>query len=368
MKTKAAVLWGLHQKWEVEEVDLDGPKQDEVLVKLTASGLCHSDDHLVTGDMPMQLPVVGGHEGAGVVVEVGPGVTDVAEGDPVVLSFIPACGRCEPCARGMSNLCVLGAAIIAGPQLDGTFRFHAKGQGLGQMCVLGTFSEYTVVPTSSVVKVDPTVALDTAALVGCGVTTGYGSAVRTGETRDGDVVVVMGVGGIGINAIQGARIAGARTIVALDPVEYKRTRSREFGATHTAATVEEAQALIAEVTRGAMADVCVISTDIAEGRYVAEGLSLVGKRGRVVMTAIPHPTDTSVDMSLFDLTLYEKQVRGSLFGSSSPRRDIPRLLELHRAGALKLDELVTREYSLEEINQGYADMHAGVNLRGLIRF
>ena len=200
MKTKAAVLWGLHQKWEVEEVELDGPKENEVLVKLTASGLCHSDDHLVTGDMPMQLPVVGGHEGAGVVVAVGPGVKDVAEGDPVVLSFIPACGRCEPCARGMSNLCVLGAATIAGPQLDGTFRFHARGQGLGQMCLLGTFSEYTVVPMASVIKVDPSIALDTAALVGCGVTTGYGSAVRTGETRDGDTVVVMGVGGIGMNA------------------------------------------------------------------------------------------------------------------------------------------------------------------------
>lgn len=368
MKTTAAVLWGLHQKWEVEEVDLDGPKADEVLVRLTASGLCHSDDHLITGDMPMQLPVVGGHEGAGVVVEVGAGVRDVAEGDHVVLSFIPACGKCDPCARGMSNLCVLGAAIIAGPQLDGTFRFHAKGQGLGQMCVLGTFSEYTVVPVASVVKVDPSIALDTAALVGCGVTTGYGSAVRTGETRDGDTVVVMGVGGIGINAVQGARIAGARVIVALDPVEYKRTRSLEFGATHAAATVEEAQALVADLTRGAMADVCVVATDSAEGAYVAQGLSLVGKRGRVVMTAIPHPTDTQVDMSLFDLTLYEKQVRGSLFGSSNPRRDIPRLLDLHRTGQLKLDELITREYTLEDINQGYEDMHSGVNLRGLIRF
>ncbi|BBY93653.1 putative zinc-type alcohol dehydrogenase AdhD [Mycobacterium gallinarum] len=368
MKTKAAVLWGLHQKWEVDEVDLDDPKEAEVLVKLTASGLCHSDDHLVTGDMPMQLPVVGGHEGAGVVVDVGPGVTDVAAGDSVVLSFIPACGRCDPCSRGMSNLCVLGAAIIAGPQLDGTFRFHANGQGLGQMCVLGTFSEYTVVPVASVIKVDSRTALDTAALVGCGVTTGYGSAVRTGEVRDGDTAVVMGVGGIGINAVQGARIAGARAVVALDPIEYKRTRSLEFGATHTAATVEEAQALVTDLTHGAMADVCVVSTDSAEGEYVAQALSLVGKRGRVVMTAIPHPTDTSVDLSLFDLTLYEKQVRGSLFGSSNPRHDIPRMLELYQAGKLKLNELITREYTLEEINQGYADMHAGVNLRGLIRY
>ncbi|BBY81645.1 NDMA-dependent alcohol dehydrogenase [Mycolicibacterium pulveris] len=368
MKTKAAVLWGLHQKWEVEELDLDGPKEHEVLVKLTASGLCHSDDHLVTGDMPMNLPVVGGHEGAGVVADVGPGVSEVEVGDHVVLSFIPACGRCAECARGRSNLCVYGAAIMAGPQLDGTFRFHGRGQDIGQMCVLGTFSEYTVVPIASVVKVDNTIPLDKAALVGCGVTTGYGAAVRTGETRDGDTVVVMGVGGLGINAVQGAKLAGARYVVALDPVAYKRERATEFGATHAAATVEEAHGLITDLTRGGMADVCVVTTDSAEGAYVAQALSLVGKRGRVVMTAIPHPTDTAVDMSLFDLTLYEKQVRGCLFGSSNPRSDIHRILDLYQAGRLKLDELITREYDLDDVNQGYADMHNGLNLRGLIRF
>ncbi len=369
MKTKAAVLWGLHQKWEVTELRLDGPKAQEVLVKLTASGLCHSDDHLVTGDMPMNLPVVGGHEGAGVVADVGPGVTDVEVGDHVVLSFIPACGRCRECARARSNLCVYGAAIVAGPQLDGTFRFHdTNGQGIGQMCVLGTFSEYTVVPTSSVVKVDNDIPLDKAALVGCGVTTGYGAAVRTGEARDGDTVVVMGVGGLGINAVQGAKIAGARHVVALDPAAYKRERSFEFGATHAAASVEEAHALVTDITRGAMADVCVVTTSSGEGAYVAQGLSLVGKRGRVVMTAIPHPTDTQVDMSLFDLTLYEKQVRGCLFGSSNPRIDIHRMLELYQADKLKLDELITREYTLDEVNQGYEDLHDGRNLRGLIRF
>lgn len=164
MKTNAAVLWDRHQMWEVEEVELDGPKQAEVMVQLVASGLCHSDDHIATGDMPMVLPAVGGHEGAGIVVEVGPGVTDVAEGDPVVFSFIPSCGRCIPCASGMGNMCVLGAALIAGPQLDGTHRFHARGQNLGQMCLLGTFSEYTVVPTSSVVRIDPAIPLDKAAL------------------------------------------------------------------------------------------------------------------------------------------------------------------------------------------------------------
>jgi NDMA-dependent alcohol dehydrogenase len=368
MKTKAAVLWGLHQKWEVEEIDLDGPRQGEVMVKMTASGMCHSDEHLVTGDLVMPMPVVGGHEGAGIVVDVGDGVTDVAEGDPVVLSFIPACGRCGPCVRAMSNLCELGMYLLVGPQLDGTHRFHARGKDVGQMCLLGTFSEYTVVPTASVVKVDATVPLDKAALVGCGVTTGYGSTVNTGEATAGSTVVVMGVGGVGINAVQGARIVGARHIVALDPVEYKRGWAMEFGATHAVATAEEASALVIELTRGQKADVCVVTTDVAEGAYVGQALSLVGKRGRVVMTALAHPTDTQVDLTLRDLILFEKQVRGSLFGSSNPRSDIFKMLELYDAGQLKLDELITREYQLSDINAGYDDLRNGRNLRGLIRF
>ena len=368
MKTKAAVLWGLNQKWEVEEVDLDGPKRAEVMVKMTATGLCHSDEHLVTGDSRIPLPAVGGHEGAGVVVEVGEGVTEVAEGDPVVMSFVPACGRCAPCVRGMSNLCELGRFLMVGTQPDGTHRFHARGQGVSQMCLLGTFSEYTVVPSASVVKVDGSVPLDKAALVGCAVTTGYGSAVNTGEVGAGSTVVVMGVGGVGINAVQGARIAGARQIIAVDPVEYKRTRATEFGATHQVATMAEAKSLVTELTHGQRADACIIATDNAEGAYIAQAMGLVGKRGRVVVTALGRVADTKVDMSLQELTVFEKQVRGSLFGSSNPRVDILTMLALYDAGQLKLDELITREYTLDEINQGYDDMRHGRNLRGLIRF
>jgi NDMA-dependent alcohol dehydrogenase len=368
MKTKAAVLWGLNQKWEVEEVELDGPKECEVLVKLTASGLCHSDHHLVTGDLPLPLPTIGGHEGAGVVVDVGPGVKEVAEGDSVVFSFLPACGRCGPCSRGMSNLCDAGAVIATGGQLDGTFRFHARGRAICQLAALGTFSQYTVAPVASVIKLDPGVALDKAALLGCGVTTGYGSAVRTGETRPGDTVVVIGVGGVGINAVQGARIAGACNIVAVDPLELKRDRAREFGATHVASSAADAWQLVNELTRADMADVCVITTDVAEGTYIGQALSLVGKRGRVVLTAVPHPTEMSAAMSLFDMLFFEKQLRGSLFGSSNPRTDIPQLWALYDSGQLKLDELITREYALEDINSGYADMLSGANLRGLIRY
>jgi NDMA-dependent alcohol dehydrogenase len=368
MKTKAAVLWGLGEKWQVEELDLDDPKPGEVMVKLTASGLCHSDEHLVTGDIPIPFPVVGGHEGAGIIHKVGAGVTDVEEGDPVVLSFLPACGRCSYCARGMTNLCDMGASIILGPQLDGTYRFHGRGQDIGQMCVLGTFSEYTVVPVASVVKIDQGFPLDRAALVGCGVTTGFGSAVRTGELRPGDSAVIIGVGGIGSNAVQGARIAGCRYVIAIDPVAFKREKALEFGATHAFATVDEAWPVVADLTRGQLADACIITTDVAEGSYVLPALSLVGKRGRVVVTAIGHPDEDSFSGSLFELTLYEKSIKGSLFGSSNPQMDIPRLLELYNLGQLKLDELITKEYALEDINDGYEDMRQGHNIRGLIRF
>jgi NDMA-dependent alcohol dehydrogenase len=366
MKTQAAVLWGLGEKWSVEEVDLDPPKEQEVLVRLTASGLCHSDAHLVTGDVPIPFPVVGGHEGAGIVEEVGPGVVGIAPGDHIVLAFIPSCGQCHWCATGHSNLCDLGAGIILGPQLDGTYRFHARGADLGQMCMLGTFSPYTVVPAASVVKIDDDIPLEVAALVGCGVTTGYGAAVYTAEVRAGDTVVVMGAGGIGMNAVQGARIAGAERIVVVDPVAFKREQSLLFGATHTAADTDEAWNVVSELTRGRMADAAIITTDVAESAYVAQALSLVGKRGRVVATAIAHPTDTTVDMSLFELTLYEKQLRGCVFGSANPQADIPRLLSLYRTGLLKLDELVTQTYTLNGINDGYQDMFDGRNLRGVI--
>jgi len=368
MKTKAAVLWGLNEKWQIEDVELDPPKDSEVLVKLTASGLCHSDEHLVTGDIPMPFPVVGGHEGAGTVVAAGSMVTHVSEGDSVVLSFLPSCGRCSYCSRGMQNLCDLGAFLINGPQLDGTYRFHGRGQGLGQMCLLGTFSEYTVVPAASVVKVDDGTALDKAALVGCGVTTGYGSAVRTAEVKAGETVIVMGIGGIGINAVQGARIAGARNIVAIDPVEFKRDKAREFGATHTASTVGEAALTVAELTRGQMADSFIVTTDVAESDYIGPALDTVAKRGKVIVTAVAHPASMEISGNLFMLTMMEKQIRGSLYGSSNAQHDIPRILDLYNKGQLKLDELITREYALEDVNQGYEDMRNGINIRGLIRY
>ena len=368
MRTTAAVLWEPGGKWELEEVELDSPGAGEVMVELTASGLCHSDEHLVTGDLPAVLPMVGGHEGAGRVIEVGPGGADLEVGDPVVMTFLPSCGRCPYCAKGMPNLCNDGAGATLGPQLDGTYRFRARGEEIGQMCLLGTFAEHTVVPVKSVVKIDEGFPLDLAALVGCGVTTGFGSAVRTAELQAGDTAVVVGVGGIGANAVQGARIAGCRYVVAVDPVEFKRERARELGATHVAASVDEAWETVSSVTRGQMADAAILCTGVAAGAELQPLLQLVGKRGRVVVTALANAEEETATLSLLDLTLYEKQIRGGLFGSSAAQYDIPRLLEMHNLGELELRGLITREYSLDQVNSGYEDMRAGRNIRGLIRY
>jgi NDMA-dependent alcohol dehydrogenase len=366
MKTKAAVLWQVSEPWSVEEVDLDPPKAGEVLVRLEYAGLCHSDDHLVTGDMPALLPIVGGHEGAGVVEAVGPEVTTLAPGDHVVPIFIPACGRCRWCAMGRSNLCDAGAELLMGTGADGTFRVHARGSDLYTMCFLGTFGSYAVMSERSLVKIPPHVPLEVAALVSCGVTTGYGSAVHTARVQPGETVVVAGVGGVGANAVQGARIAGAEIIVAVDPVELKRDKAKLWGATHTAASLDEATELVRELTWGVMADAAIYTVGVARGTEIGAMLGLVSKGGRVVVTAVAPMTDTSVTMSLFDLTLSQKELRGTLFGAANGRADIPKLLRLYGSGQLHLDELITARYGLEEINVGYRDLSEGRNIRGVI--
>ncbi|MFP5255041.1 MAG: NDMA-dependent alcohol dehydrogenase [Acidimicrobiia bacterium] len=367
MKTQAAVLWELNAPWSVEEIELDEPKAGEVLVKLAASGMCHSDEHLVTGDLPFGLPIIGGHEGAGVVEKVGEGVSWVAPGDHVVFGFIPACGRCPSCSTGHQNLCDLGAVMALGMQItDGTSRHHAQGKDLGLMCLLGTFARHTVVNEASCIKIDKDIPLDRACLLGCGVVTGWGSAVYAAETAPGDVVAVVGVGGIGANAIQGARMAGAKQIWAIDPVEGKREKAMDFGATHTAASLEEALPAIQEATWGRMANKVIMTMGVGSGELMAGALAITAKRGRVVVTNIHPALEFSATMSLLDLTLMEKQVVGSLFGSANPRADIPKLLELYGDGSLDLDGLVTQTYALDDVNQGYEDMRAGKNIRGVL--
>ena len=369
MKTKAAILWETNTPWSVEEIELDPPGPGEVLVKMAASGLCHSDEHLVTGDLPFALPIIGGHEGAGVVLEVGAGVSWLSAGDHVVFGFIPSCGRCPSCSTGHQNLCDLGALMGGGKQItDGTSRHHAKGQDLSLMCILGTFSHHTVVNEASCIKIDDDVPLDRACLLGCGVVTGWGSAVYAAEVGPGDTVAVVGAGGIGSNAIQGARLAGAKRIIAIDPVEFKREKAMEFGATHTASSMAEALPLIQELTWGTMANKVIMTMGVGSGELIGEALALTAKRGRVVVTNIHPAMEYSASMSLLDLTLMEKQVVGSLFGSRNPRADIPKLIGLYREGQVDLDGLVTNTYTLDGVNDGYEAMRAGTSIRGVLKF
>jgi S-(hydroxymethyl)glutathione dehydrogenase/alcohol dehydrogenase len=369
VKTKAAVLWEVNTPWSVEEIDLDPPGPGEVLVKLAASGMCHSDEHLVTGDLPFGLPIIGGHEGAGVVQEVGDGVSWLAPGDHVVFGFIPSCGRCASCSTGHQNLCDLGALMGLGRQItDGGSRHHARGQDLGLMCILGTFAHHTVVNEASCIKIDKDVPLDRACLLGCGVVTGWGSSVYAAEVKPGDTVAVVGVGGIGANAIQGAKLAGAKRIIAIDPVEFKREKAMEFGATHTFSSMEEALPGIQELTWGTMANKVIMTMGVGSGEVIGSAMALAAKRGRVVVTNIHPALEYSASMSLLDLTLMEKQLVGSLFGSGNPRADIPKLIGLYREGQLDLDGLVTNEYPLEGVNEGYDAMRAGTNIRGVLKY
>ncbi len=366
MKTKASVLWELGKDWETVELDLDEPKQNEVLIRFTHAGLCHSDEHVRHGDIVPRFPIVGGHEGAGIIEEVGAGVSRVKPGDKVVCSFIPSCGHCRFCSTGKQNLCDLGANILTGCMPDGTFRYHSGGQDLGGMCSLGTFSQWAVISEYSCVKVDDDFDLGVAVLVGCGVPTGWGSAVYAAEVTPGDTVVIYGIGGIGANAVQGARCAGATNIIAVDPLANKREAAEQMGATHAVASAEEAQNLITQLTRGVGADKAIITVDIVNQEVVQAGFDAIRKGGTEVITGLADPTKFTVHLSGAMMTLFEKTVKGTLFGSSNPMRDIPKILELYRAGQVKLDELITRTYTLDEVGQGYDDLIAGKNVRGVL--
>lgn len=370
MKTKGALIWEFNQPWSVEEIEIGDPRKDEVKIQMEAAGMCRSDHHLVTGDIPMAgFPVLGGHEGAGIVTEVGPGVDDFAPGDHVVLAFIPSCGKCPSCQAGMRNLCDLGAGLLVGESVtDGSFRIQARGQNVYPMTLLGTFSPYMVVHRSSVVKIDPSVPFEVACLVGCGVTTGYGSAVRTADVRPGDDVAIVGLGGVGMAALQGAVSAGARYVFAVEPVEWKRDQALKFGATHVYPDINAALMGIAEVTYGLMAQKVIITVGKLDGADVDSYLTITAKGGTCVLTAIGSLVDTQVTLNLAMLTLLQKNIQGTIFGGGNPHYDIPKLLSMYKAGKLNLDDMVTTAYKLEQINDGYQDMLNGKNIRGVIRY
>ena len=367
MKTRAAWIERPGQNFEVAEFDLDEPGPGEVLVRLAYAGLCHSDHHIKHG--MGTFPMIVGHEGSGVVEQLGAGVVGLQAGDHVLTSFLPVCGRCRWCIAGQSYLCDQGANAMTGTMADGSYRFHLRGRGIGAVCGLGTFSQWTTVSQDSVVKIPSDLPLDAACLVSCGVPTGWGSAVYAAQVGAREIVVVYGVGGIGINAVQGALHAGAGSVIAVDPVESKLKFALSLGAEEAFSSHEDALRYLTHRTRGVLADKVIVTAGVVDATIVSQAFEATRKGGTLVLTGLgdgsigPAP---NVQLSGTTLSMYAKKVVGVIYGLCNPRWDMPALLELYRSGQLKLDELISARYPLEEINTGYDDLLAGRNIRGIL--
>lgn len=366
MNINAAVLREPNTPFEIQTIQLDPPKKGEVLVNIAASGVCHSDWHLVTGATKHPMPVVAGHEGAGIVEEVGPGVHTVKPGDHVILNWAPDCGVCFYCQHGQPNLCgTFLRPIWAGTLLDGTPRLNSGGDPVYHFCGLATFADKAVVPQESCVPISKEVPLKAAALVGCAVATGVGAVLYTAEVRPGESVAVYGCGGVGLNIIQAAALSGAGSIIAVDTNPAKMEMAKAFGASHTLIANQKNWKQIHELTSGRGAD--VVFEAVGTPALQEEALRATRPGGTLVLvglSSVKEPTNLSGAF----ITRQEKTVKGSYYGSVSIRRDFPLFLDWYRAGRLKLDELITQEYPLEEINEAYDAMLGGEVARGVVVF
>jgi len=363
---KAVICRELNKPVVVEQVSFDSPKRGEAMVKIAACGVCHSDLSATNGTIALPPPLVLGHEGAGEVVEVGEGLTGLAVGDHVVSSFIYMCGKCRFCASGRPVLCVeQGKALTTPP--EGTPRVKDKaGKPLGIFSGCGVMAEYATVSVDNLVRIDPKVPLDRAALVSCGVTTGVGAVFNTAKVEPGSSVAVFGCGGVGLNVVQGASIAGAERVIAIDTNPAKLDLARRFGATDAilAAPGEDVAKALKKMTGGGpdYAFECVGSGALAETAYRA-----IRRGGKAVIVGVARATESTAFKPM-TMVFEEKSLQGSYFGSSVPRVDFPRMLHLYLAGRLKLDELITHRYSIDEAPQAFADLESGRNARGVIVF
>jgi S-(hydroxymethyl)glutathione dehydrogenase/alcohol dehydrogenase len=363
-KAMAVLCRELDKPVVVEEIAVDSPKRGEALVKLGACGVCHSDLSAVNGTIGLPLPLVLGHEGAGVVEEVGEGVSELKKGDHVVFSFVYMCGRCRFCVAGRPVLCLEQGKALTTP-LEGTPRTHDKaGKPLNIFSGCGAMAEYATVSVENLVRIDPKIPFDCAALVGCGVTTGVGAVFNTAKVQPGSSVAVFGCGGVGLSVIQGARIAGAERIIAIDTLAPKLEMAKKFGATDVLLFGDDVVKPLKKLTGGGpdYAFECVGSGELAGAAYRA-----IRRGGLAVVVGVAKPGDSTAIRTM-TLPFEEKTITGSYFGSCVPRVDFPRMLSLYLAGRLQLEELITRRYAIAEAPQAFADLQSGRNARGVIRF
>ncbi len=363
-RIRAAVLYEPNRPMAVEEVDLDEPRAGEVLVRIGATGVCHSDYHVIKGEWSLPLPMVLGHEAAGVVEAVGPGVTLVKPGDHVILNFRAHCGRCYYCNIGRPVLCD-GIPTPRWVMFDGTTRLSKDGRPIYHMARVASFAEYAVVPETGAVPVRKDVPLDRAALIGCAVMTGVGAVVNTARVPAGSSVAVIGCGGVGLNVIQGAALVGADPIIAIDVLESKLGYAREFGATHT---VDASQVdPVAEVRRISGGGVDFAFEAIGNGRTIRQAYELTRPGGVTVVVGMA-PEGEEVAINALSLPRTEKVIMGCWYGSARPWVDLPRMAELYLAGKIKVDPLISRHYRLEEINAAFEALGRGELKRGVIVF
>lgn len=374
MRTRAAVLQELSRPAPytdsrplvIEELELAGTGPGEVLVRVGAAGLCHSDLSVVDGSRPRPVPMVLGHEAAGVVEATGAGVTYVAPGDHVVFSFIPVCGACVPCQSGRPALCEAGArANSDGTLLSGRRPFRRPGgEELAQHLGVSGFAERTVVAAGSVVKVPAGVPLRTAALFGCALLTGVGAVVNTAAVPPGSSVAVFGLGGVGLSAVMGARLAGAFPIVAVDTVAAKLDHARRVGASHTLPAGDGVIEQIRDLTQGG---VQYTFEAVGNAAVLATAYAATCRGGTTVSVGLPHPSQT-LQIPAVSIVAEERRIVGSYMGSAVPRRDVPRLMALYEAGRLPVDELFSRTIGLEEINAGFDALADGQVVRQIVVF
>ena len=349
-------------KYSVEDVTLDGPKAGELRIRMAATGVCHSDVSVVNGTLPLPKPIVLGHEGAGVVAELGEGVSGFAVGDPVVLSFNPACGGCPSCRRQQPQFCSVGQPD--GKMLDGTSRVKLRGQELGVMQFLGCMAEEAIVPAISAVKIDPSIPLDKAALVGCGVMTGVGAVINTARVTPGSSVAVFGCGGVGLSIVQGARLAGAAQIIGVDLADNKLKMARHFGATDTVNGGRDNGVLkVRELTGGEGADFTFEAVGVPQ--LMLDANEAARRGGTVTIVGVGKLTD-SVPFNGLMLSMSGKTVKGCYYGDTNFKGDFPLILELYRAGKLNLDDMVSATYRIDEAPQAIDDMLGNKNARGVI--
>jgi len=362
---KAAILYAVKQPLRVEDVRLDGPRDGEVLVRIGAAGVCHSDYHFMNGDLSIGLPCVLGHEGAGVVEEVGPGVTAVAPGDHVVLLFRPNCGHCEFCSQGRPALCWMAAQLRnTGHMLDGTSRLSREGEELKHFLGVSCFAERTVVPEQGVVPIPKDVPMEVAALTGCAVMTGVGAVMNTARVTPGAAVLVVGAGGVGLNCVMGAALVGAHPIIVADLVDAKLETAMDFGATHTVnAGTQDLVEGVRELTNGEGVDYSFEA--IGNPKAMAQAFQAL-RRGGVATAVGIAPTGSEVSVSAGELVYQEKTLKGSYYGSTRPQADMPRLLQLFRSGKLPIDRLISRRYSLDQVNEAYDALLAGEVARSVL--